>query len=99
LKGAYDLALHYIYQALTLNPKLFIAIATLAEIKAAQEWDEEFFIHFERAIISAMEVPQGKAYMEESVSQEAIYKQYEQHARFLAILEKYSFNYPLEETT
>jgi MinD-like ATPase involved in chromosome partitioning or flagellar assembly len=92
-KGNYEEALKSVYQAINLDPKFSIAIATFAEIKASQGLVEEFYINFERAILVARETENGQAILEDSISEEDIYKNFELDERFKGLLDKYSMHY------
>jgi tetratricopeptide (TPR) repeat protein len=97
LKGDFKKAFEYIYTAVRIDPDLEIAFATLAEINAALNNVEDFYLNIERSLRMAMINNRIKD-METAIGRENIYKQFEKEKRFQQLLEKYNIIYEYKPT-
>ncbi len=84
LKEKYDLAYNDIYKAIELNPQAGIAYGTLAEIKAAQNQLNDFYVNLELALSLSTKN------MSKSIKEEEIYKRFFKDNRFINLLAKYN---------
>ncbi|MDX2283128.1 MAG: tetratricopeptide repeat protein [Bacteroidia bacterium] len=81
LQGRYDLAIADLRRSSQLRPQDGLRYGSLAKIYAQQRQDELFFQHIELAL--------QHAYPAFELSRDPIYKPYQQHPRFRALLEAY----------
>jgi MinD-like ATPase involved in chromosome partitioning or flagellar assembly len=84
-KGDYEKALTDIYTALQLDTEFNVAYATLAEIKACQKEQQEFYRNFEMALKYKFDSNQ---ILEEDIL--PIYLPFFKEDRFIKLLEKYN---------
>jgi MinD-like ATPase involved in chromosome partitioning or flagellar assembly len=82
--GKLELALKYIYQSLTLNPKSAISYTTLAEINYFQNNMNEFYKNYEIALIFKVDNME--------IEEEIEYKSLKDENRFIELLMKYNRN-------